>query len=297
MCIRTKTSYGCGCSFKDTEECHASRCSGLERYHYMKEGDCRSCKHGGGTVTRGREGKGRYAKEITRRSPVDVSGGASPWASTHGPSRREKEWQSPTRRQADSAWEKEHSSRIDDLQSRVEELEVSSESPRHTESPEPLEDHYYSQESETDRHSHRTNRKLFGEYDSEPRRRKDTRSDRHNDSNESFESITPRPPRASTTRSYSKLDDAYDSAYGSQPSHKSYSYSSRRPGLSHSQSAGLYGYGAKTEPYAYAYSPSTSRTVYEVPVSTGYGGYPGPVGSYGVELLPSGQSRLMSRRW
>lgn len=298
MCIRTKTSWGCGCQVKDTEECRSSRCSGLERFHYEKEGDCRRCKYGGGGITRGREGKGRYAQQMTRRSPVDVSGGASAWAPAPTTSRREKEWQSPTRKEADSAWEQEHSSRIDDLQQRIEKFSVSSESPRRVASPEPLEDHYYSQESETGRPSRRTTRKLFGECSPEPQRAPEARQYRRNTSDESFEIVTPRSHKPSTSRSYSyKVDDPYDSAYGSQPSHKSHSYRSRRPGLSHSQSAGLYGYGGKTEPHGYSYSPATSRTMYEVPVSTTYGGYPSVVGTYGVELLPSGQSRLVSRRW
>lgn len=303
MCIRTKTSWGCGCQVKDTEECHSSRCTGLERFHYERQGDCRHCKYGGGAVTRGREGKGRYAQQLNRRSPVDVSGGASPWASAEKSSRREQEWQSPTRRKADSAWEQEHSSRIDDLQSRVEKMDVSSESPRRVASPEPIEDHYYSQESETDRPSRPTHRKLFGEIPPEPEplppRGVESRRNRHNDSDESFEFIPPRLQKSSTSRSYSyKVDDPYDSAYGSQPSQRSRSYRTRRPDLSHSQSGGLYGYGGKTEPHAYLYNMPASRTMYEVPVSTTtYGGYPSPIGSYGVELLPSGQSRLMSRRW
>jgi hypothetical protein len=306
MCIRTKTSWGCGCQRKDTEECHSSRCEGLERYHYERAGDCRQCKYGGGSVTRGREGKGRYAQQMSRHSPVDVSGGASPWAPTEKPARREQAWQSPTRKQADSAWESEHSSRINDLQQRVEKMSVSSHSPpRRVASPEPMEDHYYSQESENE--SRRTNRKLFAEVDAEPApepepyRGSERRRGRHNDSDESFEIVTPRLHKSNTSRSYShKFDDAYDSAYGSQPSQRSHSYRSRRPGLAHSQSAGLYGYGSKTEPHQYQYSMPASRTMYEIPVSTTtYGGYPSPIGSYGVELLPSGQSRLVSsnRRW
>jgi hypothetical protein len=303
MCIRTKTSWGCGCQVKDTEECNSSRCTGLERYHYEREGDCRRCKYGGGSITRGREGKGRYAQQMNRRSPVDVSGGASPWMPAEKASRREKEWQSPTRKKADFAWEEEHSSRIDDLQSRVEQMSVTSGSPRRVASPEPIEDHYYSQESETDRASRPTNRKLFAEFPSEPEplpaRKAESRHARHNDSDESFDFIPPRLQKSSTSRSYShKIDDPYDSAYGSQPSQRSHSYRTRRPALAHSQSSGLYGYGGKTEPHAYLYNMPSSRTMYEVPVSTTtYGGYPSPVGSYGVELLPTGQSRLVSRRW
>ncbi|ETN43316.1 uncharacterized protein HMPREF1541_02475 [Cyphellophora europaea CBS 101466] len=296
MCVRTKTSYGCGCTFKHTEGCGSSRCKKIDRYHYMKEGDCRECKYGGSAVTRGREGKGRYAKEMHRRSPVEIGDRGSPWAAAPTSARREKEWQSPTRRKADSAWEEEHSSRMEELEKSAQEISIRAESPRRVASPEPMEDHYYSQESENERHPRPLNRKLYGEYTTEVRPRGEPKANRHNDSSESFESITPLPQKSHTTRSY-KFDDPYDSAYGSQPSHKSHSYRTRRPGLSHSQSAGLYGYGAKTEPHSYSYSSPTSRTMYDIPVSTMYGGYSNPVASYGVELLGPGQSRLVTRRW
>lgn len=249
-------------------------------------------------MTRGREGKGRYAQAINKRDPVDVSGGASPWAPSPTASRREKEWQSPTRREADSAWEEEHSSRIDDLQARAEKLSIASHSPKRVASPEPLDDHYYSNESDSERRSRR-HQKLFAEvadddYRSSTRRRREARHE-PNDSYESFDSVPPRH-RSGPLRSYSLKDDPYDSGYGSHSSYRSLGYDSRRPHLSHSQSAGLYGYGAKTEPRSYAYGLPRSRT-YEVPITSNYGNYSSPLGAYGVELSPSGQARLISRRY
>ncbi|KAK4947509.1 hypothetical protein LTR10_013454 [Elasticomyces elasticus] len=120
MCVRTKTSWGCGHEFKTTNECHSSRCQGLERYHYEKGRDCRDCKEGGHAITRGREGKGRYAQELSRRNSaessnesLDVGSGISPWAN---PNKREKEWHSPSRKKADDAWLQEHVDRYSDLQ-------------------------------------------------------------------------------------------------------------------------------------------------------------------------------------
>jgi hypothetical protein len=311
MCVRTKTSYGCGCQFKDTDECCSSRCSGMERYHYLKEGDCRSCRTGGNAVTRGREGKGRYAQEMSRRSPVDVSGGASPWAPSPNPSRREKEWQSPTRQRADSAWEEEHSSRIDDLQSRIESITLEPDSSRHTiaRSPEPLDDKYYSQESDHhDRHSRRGTTRSRTSYDhqhdndSRAHRRREIRPIAVGpiDSYESLSSVTAKPykPTSSRTRSH-KHDDPYDSGYGgSQDTYRSYSYNSSRHNTAPptSSRAPLHGYGAKTEPHAYSYSSPSSRTLYEVPMASTYGAYSSPLGAYGVELLPTGHARLTSSR-
>lgn len=124
MCTRTKTSWGCGCAHKSTEECHTHFCSDLTRYHFMKDGDCPECKRGGSRITRGREGKGRYAKDLKLRdaglpvtrpplSPLSTNIQASPWAP---PRSREKEWRSPVRQQADDAWLKEHERRQQDLE-------------------------------------------------------------------------------------------------------------------------------------------------------------------------------------
>lgn len=141
MCVRTKTSYGCGHVYKNTNDCYSSACTGVDRYHYLKEGDCRECKSGGTTVSRGREGKGRYAQEIHRSKVKDapasssksssasqrnVSGGASPWVTEPDP---EKTWQSPHRKQADEAWVSEHQDRISDLQERLDKVQLS-ERPR-----------------------------------------------------------------------------------------------------------------------------------------------------------------------
>lgn len=127
MCVRTKTSYGCGHTNKQDQKCYRHSCGGLERYHFEHEGDCRQCRKGGDTVSRGREGQGRYAREVLKkkdpqpsaaRVPLSVisrNGQSSPWAPS---GREEKDWRSPIRRQADEAWEEEHARRQEDLQSR-----------------------------------------------------------------------------------------------------------------------------------------------------------------------------------
>lgn len=125
MCARTKTSYGCGCYHKSTQPCHSRLCNDIARYHFLKEGDCPDCKRGGDRVTRGREGKGRYAQEIKLRnaappvtrpplSPISANFKAGPWAPAP-PRPREKEWHSPVRRKADDAWLEEHERRQQDL--------------------------------------------------------------------------------------------------------------------------------------------------------------------------------------
>jgi hypothetical protein len=126
MCTRTKTTYGCGCRHKSTRECHSQSCTGLARFHFVKEHDCDECRRGGDRVTRGREGKGRYARELklsnapspaTRPplSPLSTNIKASPWA-PEPPRPREKEWRSPVRRKADDAWLEEHELREQDLE-------------------------------------------------------------------------------------------------------------------------------------------------------------------------------------
>ena len=126
MCARTKTSYGCGCAHKTTEECDPRSCTGLARYHFLKEGDCPECKRGGDRVTRGREGKGRYAQELKARnpappvtrpplSPISTNVKTSPWAP---PRPREREWRSPVRQKADDAWLEEHERRECDLEAK-----------------------------------------------------------------------------------------------------------------------------------------------------------------------------------
>lgn len=127
MCTRTKTSYGCGCRHKSTTECYSSSCTGLTRYHFVKEGDCDECKRGGDRVTRGKEGKGRYARELklsnappaTRPplSPISPNIKPSPWA-PEPPRPKEKEWRSSVRRKADDAWLVEHKQRERDLEAK-----------------------------------------------------------------------------------------------------------------------------------------------------------------------------------
>lgn len=126
MCVRTKTSYDCGHTYKQDQSCHRHSCAGLERYHFESEGDCRQCKKDGEAVSRGREGQGRYARELYKKehkppqiriplSTTSHNSQSNPWAP---PSRREKDWRSPIRKQADEAWEEEHVRREEDLQNR-----------------------------------------------------------------------------------------------------------------------------------------------------------------------------------
>lgn len=125
MCVRTKTSYGCGHSHKQDQSCHHYSCGGLERYHFQEEGDCRQCKRGGEMISRGREGQGRYGRELCKEqkpasiqlplSTVSNTSPTSPWAPSN---RREKGWRSPIRKQADKAWEEEHDRRLKDLENR-----------------------------------------------------------------------------------------------------------------------------------------------------------------------------------
>ncbi len=123
MCVRTKTSFGCGHTYKQDQSCHHRSCDGLEKYHFENEGDCRPCKRGGDAVTRGREGQGRYARGLHKKdavtrvplSTISDNSHPSPWAP---PSKREKDWRSPIRKRADEAWVEEHARREEDLQSR-----------------------------------------------------------------------------------------------------------------------------------------------------------------------------------
>ena len=247
MCIKTKTTYGCGCSIKQIDDCHSSRCEGVERYRIERQGDCRDCKSGGVVVTRGREGKGRYGQEITRRnsndnttmssSRGDLYGGASAWAPS--PVTKRDEWHSPTRQKADSAWEREHEARIEDLSHRAEKLSVSS-SPRPVPHRRNTNDSYESdrdrvqiQIDDRDYRSRRsgpTSRKLFAEIE----------SDRYN----SRESVNTLPRLQMLSKSKRDVYDPYDSGYASGTYG---SYDSRR-----SQSG-----RARTEPYMY--SPVTHK--------------------------------------
>ncbi|OAL30605.1 hypothetical protein AYO20_08692 [Fonsecaea nubica] len=271
MCVRTKTSYGCGCEYKTTAKCHSSHCLGLERYHYPKSGDCRACKEAGSAVTRGRDGQGRYGQEINRRrhsreddeASIDelpgndeVGDGISPWAP---PSAREKEWNSHSRQKADDAWLQEHAERNLDLQSIRESLPDSPPSGRGSPTHHPsrrqhtriylVDDdvHYARGDSHERRHRHEeSGRSLPVEIRSRSVYRR-----RRQDSQDSFDSLrssrssarkhTPAP----TTYTAYEYNDVHDSGYGG-------SYGSRASN----------GYrGAKTEPYAYPPSSPPPRVV------------------------------------
>ena len=138
MCVRTKTSYGCGHTFKSTDDCRSSRCKDLERFHIEKVGDCRTCKAGGQSIRRGQDGLGRYATEYRLRDPQqhgkrqplsDVSNdneprgryrartpsplplGTSPWAEGEHSHHEERLWSTSPRQEADSGWLREHNER------------------------------------------------------------------------------------------------------------------------------------------------------------------------------------------
>ncbi|OAP55246.1 hypothetical protein AYL99_10219 [Fonsecaea erecta] len=264
MCVRTKTSYGCGCEYKTTAECHSSRCAGLERYHYPRSGDCRTCKEAGSASTRGRDGKGRYGQEIGRRrhsrdddeasidelpDTAEVGDGISPWAP---PSSREKEWSSHSRKKADDAWLQEHAERNFDLQSIRESLPdyppsdrgspVAPASPRRHARVYLVDDdlHY----DRGDNHERRHRREESGKSLPVEIRSRNVYRRRRQDSQDSFESMrssrssarkhTPAP----TTYTAYEYNDVHDSGYGSYGSRASNGYR-----------------GAKTEPYAYPPSP------------------------------------------
>lgn len=301
MCVRTKTSYGCGCEFKTTTECHSSPCQGLERYHYPRNGDCRACKAGGDGVTRGREGRGRYAQEISRRThkrdfsgssdehtplPLDIGGGISPWAA---PSKREKEWHSPSRKKADESWLEEHVERNSDLRTIRESLSACSISDHastamYTPCRQSRDTHAYELDDSYGHHER-------DEYLPQPRWVKilkkplpmETRSvpdhchrsnvrpvhrpQRHN-SQESFESS--RSSRSSrkyilNPTPYTPYDhfEPHDSGYGSYGSRASYTYEV-----------------AKTEPYTYSPIPRTVSI--KQPSTASYGIYQTGFGVRGV---------------
>lgn len=290
MCVRTKTSYGCGCEYKTDSKCNSPDCAGLERYHYPKSGDCRSCKEAGGALSRGRDGKGRYGQEISKRSQhrqkevespsepsvdaEDIGNGISPWAP---PLPREKEWSSHSRRKADDLWLREHAERNIDLQSILESLPSYSDrgSPA-SRSPPRREARVYVHEDDLayereDTHHRRHRQQDLGrslpveirsgreEYDQGHHR---VYRRRRQDSQDSFEST---PSSRSSTRKYVRAPASYatheyiehhDSGYGSYGSHVSHGFG-----------------GAKTEPHHYSPS-SAARIVTMKPVSPpSYGGY------------------------
>ena len=112
------------------DKCQERYCRGLDKFHVMKDGDCRDCKRAGNRVTRGREGKGRYAQEPKARftapaakrtplMPIHTNVKNGPWAKDYD-TRRDKrnERRSPIREKADEAWLEEHEKRMRDLKAR-----------------------------------------------------------------------------------------------------------------------------------------------------------------------------------
>ncbi|KAK5949975.1 hypothetical protein OHC33_008936 [Knufia fluminis] len=100
-----------------------------------KDCDCSQCKTAGADVTRGREGRGRYAREIRTRGSRQSSYDSLPPDSPHltiSPWHRaeidckEKKWDTPTRRQADDAWIIEHERRMSDLDEKTSNMSINS---------------------------------------------------------------------------------------------------------------------------------------------------------------------------
>lgn len=317
MCVRTKTSYGCGHEYKTTNECNSSRCQAMERYHYPREGDCRDCKEGGLAISRGREGRGRYGQEMGRRSqpreawnessdesspfPMDIGGGITPWGT---PSKHEKEWHGPSRRKADDGWLEEHAERNTDLQTIRESMSAHSSSDRASTaiySPnrrdgrvyEYDEEHHHEPEDESE-HRHRRHatprslqieiRSTHDDYDGSSRRR--ARHRQCHDSQESFESL--HSARSSSRRyklaptSYTTYDylEPHDSGYGSYVSYKSKASN---------------GYeGAKTEPYPC--SPISRILNVKPPSTTSYGVYHTGFGVGGIDIVSRTPMYVHTRR-
>lgn len=304
MCVRTKTSYGCGHEFKSTEECYSSRCHGMQRFHYIKDGDCRSCKYGGGAVTRGRDGKGRYAREMQRRgdsrsnsregSPetaqhhaVEIDGSASPWAAPNPSSRREKEWHSPSRRRADDAWLKEHDQRMSDLESRLRKLPI--RSPSISSSSTVSSPRRHSRREQSDREdNYDDNKSLNRNYELESernhRRLDETGEKLHQEIRSINEEISNRSLRRGISDQHEYKYIGYEStpsiprSYKATPSHYTYDvydhydegYGSYESRTSPSNSHGRGHYRARTEPYTYS---SQTPRVYDLPHSKPYGAY------------------------
>lgn len=311
MCVRTKTSWGCGHEFKTTNDCRSSRCPGLERYHYQKERDCRNCKDGGETVTRGREGKGRYAQEIGRRNhsagslsesssqTLDVGVGISPWAN---PSKREKEWHSPSRKKADASWLQEHVERHSDLQTIRESISAHSNSDRASTTVYSASDrtekvYEYEEDLQHDNSDYEYRRphgpggdlkiEIRSMHDDHHHDRGSRRPTHHHhrrryDSQESFES----PPSsteyqhrrykpAPTTRTTYDYHEPYDSGYGSYSSRTSHSHGG------HHYSPAI----AKTEPYRYSPEPRLVSMKPSPPSMSSYGAYHTGFGVRGVNVV------------
>jgi hypothetical protein len=296
MCVRTKTSYGCGHEYKTTTDCGSSRCTGVEKYHYPREGDCKECKRGGFEVTRGREGKGRYAQAIGRRTQerdksreplaeishniekltLDVGGGISPWGT---PSHKEKDWGSPSRAKADRAWLEEHGERNVDLQTIRESMSSSASSdeastaiysPTRHDRPaydydEDRRHHDYDDDHDRRRHMETTERNLQIEIrsindDHDRRSRRPTHHRQRHDSQESFNSVH---SSRSSSRRYKPAPTTYTT----------YDYYETRDSAYGSLgSRGSNGYEvAKTEPYMY--SPQQHVMKLKAPSTSSHGVY------------------------
>jgi hypothetical protein len=73
MCVKTKTTWGCGCSVKDAEPapCDTAKrlrvaCAKYERILYVSDDDCRQCRTSRGPTAKGSYDESRYAKEARR---------------------------------------------------------------------------------------------------------------------------------------------------------------------------------------------------------------------------------------
>lgn len=136
MCTKSKTSFGCGHCVKVIDRCGLQGCTEVVRYKMPdKDCDCSQCKTAGADVTRGREGRGRYAREIRTRGSRQSSYDSLPPDSPHltiSPWHRaeidckEKKWDTPTRRQADDAWIIEHERRMSDLDEKTSNMSINS---------------------------------------------------------------------------------------------------------------------------------------------------------------------------
>lgn len=136
MCTKSKTSFGCGHTFKVTEGCGVPNCNDIAKYKMPdKDCDCTPCKIAGANATRGREGRGRHAREIRTRdsrqssydslTPDSPYLAISPWSPADPLDFKEQKWHKPTRRQAEDAWVIEHERRMSDLDEKTSRMSLS----------------------------------------------------------------------------------------------------------------------------------------------------------------------------
>lgn len=280
MCVRTKTSYGCGHSSKVTNDCGKSRCKGLERFHLEKEGDCSSCRAAGATISRGKDGKGRYAREhklnqskghgqreplsevpnkaAERRSvrdPSPVPENTSPWVPAEPVEGEEKLWNTRPRRKADDAWLREHAERqsvsaraTPERDSDVENTEFRRQSSRCNSE----------EKDESESRLHREIRKIQdAEHRSEARRRE------RQDSYDSFPSLESGGNRSFRSRHRKHRERSYHEPYDSPASRYEY----REP-YSHSRSPYNFGmYSTSPGPYEPSYIEVRPLEQYQYGVS------------------------------